>query len=89
METDNPTIEAIEHIAEERKRISEAENETAHKNNARNEELERERAKLAEEALRANMIEGKPADNEFDLFTSDDSKSSDDENTDDSGENKN
>ena len=71
MEMDNPTIEAIEQIAEERKRVSEAENKTAHKKNARNEELERERAQLAEEALRANMMEGKPADNDFDLFTAD------------------
>ena len=77
MEMDNPTIEAIEQIAEERKRVSEEENKTAHKKNARNEELERERAKLAEEALRANIIEGKPADNDFDLFTSGDSESSD------------
>ena len=71
MEMDNPTIEAIEKIAEERNRVSEEENQTAHQKNARNEELERERAKLAEEALRANMIEGKPADNDFDLFTAD------------------
>ena len=71
MEMDNPTIEAIEHIAEERKRVSEEENKSAHQKNARNEELERERAQLAEEALRANMLEGKPADNDFDLFTAD------------------
>ena len=69
MEMDNPTIEAIEQIAEERKRVSDEENKSAHQKNARNEELERERAKLAEEALRANMLEGKPADNDFDLFT--------------------
>ena len=72
MEMENPTIESIEQIAEERKRVSEEENKTAHQKNARNEELERERAMLAQEALRANMIEGKPASNEFDLFTSDD-----------------
>ena len=77
MEMDDPTIEAIEKIAEDRKRVSEEENETAHKKNARNEELERERAKLAEEALRANIIEGQPADNDFDLFTSGTSESSD------------
>ena len=71
MEMDNPTIEEIEKIAEDRKRISEEENQSAHKKNARNEELERERAKLAEEALRANMLEGKPAENDFDLFTAD------------------
>ena len=77
MEMDDPTIESIEKIAEDRKRVSEEENETAHKKNARNEELERERAKLAEEALRANIVEGKPADNDFDLFTSGTSESSD------------
>ena len=44
--------------------------------NARNEELERERAMLAEEALRANIIEGKPADNDFDLFTADEPNNS-------------
>ena len=77
MEMDDPTIEAIEKIAEDRKRVSEEENKTAHQKNARNEELERERAKLAEEALRANIIEGKPADNDFDLFTSGTSESSD------------
>jgi cell division protease FtsH len=69
MEMDNPTIEEIEKIAAERKRVSEEENKTAHKKNARNEELERERAKLMEEALQANILEGKPADNDFDLFT--------------------
>ena len=52
--------------------MSEEENKTAHKKNARNEELERERAQLAEEALRANLVEGRPADSDFDLFTSDD-----------------
>ena len=71
MQMDDPTIEAIEAIAEERKRVSEEENETAHKKNARNEELERERAELAAEALRANIIEGKPQANDFDLFTAD------------------
>ena len=76
MEMDDPTIEAIEQIAEERKRVSEEENQTAHKKNARNEELERERAMLAEEALRANIIEGKPADNDFDLFTADEPNNS-------------
>ena len=71
MEMDNPTIEAIEQIAEERKRVSEQENQTAHEKNARNEELERERAQLAAEALRANIIEGRPAESDFDLFTAD------------------
>ena len=71
MEMDNPTIEDIEKIAEERKRVSEEENQSAHKKNARKEELEKERAQLLEEALRANIIEGKPADNDFDLFTGD------------------
>ena len=68
MEMDDPSIEVIEQIAEERKRVSEQENETAHQKNARNEELERERAKLAEEALLANLREGKPADTDFDSF---------------------
>ncbi len=67
MSMENPTTEDIEKIAEDRKRVSEEENKTAHKNNARNEELERERAKLAAEALRANILEGKPAD-DVDLF---------------------
>ena len=89
MEIDNPTIEQIEKIAEDRKRISEEENETAHKKNARNEELERERAQLAQEALRANMLEGKPADNDFDLFTADGplGGGSDDSKADDSDKN--
>ena len=69
MEMDNPTIEEIEKIAAERKRVSEEENKTAHQKNARNEELERERAKLMEEALQANILEGKPSDSDFDLFT--------------------
>ncbi len=60
MTMENPTVEDIERIAEERKRVSEEENKTAHKNNARNEELERERKRLAEEALRANFVEGMP-----------------------------
>jgi hypothetical protein len=80
MEMDDPTIEAIEKIAEDRKRVSEEENKTAHKKNARNEELEKERAQLAEEALRANIVEGKPADNDFDLFTGGTSESSNDNN---------
>ena len=69
MEMDNPTIEEIEKIAAERKRVSEEENKTAHKKNARNEELEREREKLMAEALQANKLEGKPTDSDFDLFT--------------------
>jgi cell division protease FtsH len=83
MEMDNPTIEDIEKIAEERKRVSEEENQSAHKKNARNEELERERAQLAQEALRVNMMEGKPADSDFDLFTSAGNKTSDQQNSDD------
>ena len=82
MEMDDPTIEAIEAIAEERKRVSDEENKTAHKKNARNEELERERAKLAEEALQANILEGKPADNDFDLFTAEGPIDNDDKNND-------
>ncbi len=80
MEMDAPTIEAIEAIATERKRVSEEENKSAHQKNARNEELERERARLMEEALRANALEGKPADNDFDLFTADGPINTDDSN---------
>ena len=80
MEMDAPTIEAIEAIATERKRVSEEENKSAHQKNARNEELERERARLMEEALRANALEGKPADNDFDLFTADGPIDTDDNN---------
>ena len=80
MEMDAPTIEAIEAIAAERKRVSEEENKSAHQKNARNEELERERARLMEEALRANELEGKPADNDFDLFTADGPINTDDNN---------
>ncbi len=79
MQMDEPTVEAIEQIAEERKRVSEAENETAHKNNAINEELERERAKLAEEALQANIVEGKPTVSDSD-FLSDNDENFDEEN---------
>ena len=89
MEMDYPTIEAIEKIAEERNRVSEEENQSAHQKNARNEELERERAKLAEEALRANMIEGKPADNDFDLFTADGPIDTDQNNDKDGGQENN
>ncbi len=59
MESDDPTIEEIEAIAEEKKRISAEENKTAHENNAAREaELEAERRRLADEALRANLEEG-------------------------------
>ena len=67
MAMDNPTIEEIEKIAAERKRVSEEENKTAHQKNARNEELEREREQLMKEAIQANLREGKPID--FDSFT--------------------
>jgi cell division protease FtsH len=79
MESDNPTIEEIEKIAEERKRVSDAENRTAHEKNARNEELERERAKLAEEALNANKREGMPEGNPFEAFVADGPIDSDNE----------
>ena len=67
MTMENPTMEGIEQIALERKRVSDEENKTAHENNARNEELERERARLAEEALRANILEGRPPVDESEL----------------------
>jgi len=65
MEMDNPTFEEIENIAEQRKRKSEEENKSAHANNRRQEELERERDALAREALEENKEKGVP-----DFFTS-------------------
>ena len=59
--------------------MSDAENRTAHEKNARNEELERERAKLAEEALNANKREGMPEGNPFDAFVADGPIDSDNE----------
>ena len=63
MEMENPTNEAIENIAIERKKKSEEENESALKkirNEAKDKELERERELLAAEALRDNLRDGKP-----------------------------
>ena len=71
MEMDNPTNEAIENIAIERKKRSEEENESALakiRDEAKNKELERERELLAAEALRDNLRDGKPdsdLENEF------------------------
>ena len=71
MEMDNPTDEAIENIAIERKKKSEEENESALakiRDEAKNKELERERELLAAEALRDNLRDGKPdsdLENEF------------------------
>ena len=83
MTADNPTMEDIERIVEQRKRVSEEENKAAHENNARNEALEQERARLAEEALRANMAEGMPYvdESEFALTEKEDD-------TNDEGDNK-
>ena len=58
MHGENPTIEEIENIAIERKRKSEEENKTRHAENAKREELERERERLAKEAIAANIAEG-------------------------------
>ena len=58
MESEDPTIEQIEAIATERKRKSDEENKSAHEKNARLEELERERERLAKEAIAANIAEG-------------------------------
>ena len=64
MQSENPTIEEIEAIAEERRLKSEAENKTAHEKNARLESeklesrLERERDVLAREALQENIENG-------------------------------
>ena len=61
MESESPTVEEIEAIAEARKEKSHAENEEAHRNNRLQEELERERERLAREALMQNAAEGTPA----------------------------
>ena len=71
MEMENPTNEAIENIAIERKKKSEEENESALakiRDDAKSKELERERELLAAEALRDNLRDGKPdndLENEF------------------------
>lgn len=64
MTMEEPTIEAIENIAVERKRKSEEENKIAQEKleEEKREELERQRAALVEEALRVNEVEGLPAD---------------------------
>ena len=58
MESDDPTNEEIEAIAEEKKRKSDAENKSRHATNAREEELRLEREALAKEAIAANIAEG-------------------------------
>ncbi len=58
MESENPTFEEIEEIAEARKRKSVEENASAHKNNAFQEDLEREREELARQALEENRAAG-------------------------------
>ena len=52
MESDNPTIEYIEEIADQKKRKSEEENKTAHENNEKAEEEARKKAE--EEAAKRN-----------------------------------
>jgi len=49
METESPTIEEIEAIAQEKKKKSEEENKTAHENNAKAEEEAREKARAEAE----------------------------------------
>ena len=70
METENPTIEDIANIANEKRRQSEEENKTAHENNERAEAEERERVRAeAEERAKAAEADGKmPEDEFFDLF---------------------
>ena len=65
MTTDDPTVEMIEAIAEDRKRKSEEENKTAKEKNDREEELRREREKLAQEALEENKASGGFSFDEF------------------------
>ena len=67
METENPSIEFIESIADEKNRKSEEENKTAHENNAKREEEERMKAEAEAERRRQEMENnGKfPADDFF------------------------
>ena len=71
METENPTIEDIANIADEKRRQSEEENKTAHENNEREEAEKRERERAeAEERAKAAEADGKmPEDEFFDLFS--------------------
>ena len=64
MSMEEPTIEAIENIAKERKRKSEEENKQAQKKleDEKRAELERQREELIKEALRTNELEGLPDD---------------------------
>ena len=80
MESDNPTIEEIENIANERKRKSDEENKTAHENQIREEELKRERDALLKEAMELNKTEG--AVDISDAFEVKDNSSLDDTNID-------
>lgn len=58
MSCDDPTIEMIEKIAEDRRRKSEEENRTAKERIDREQELKAERERLAAEALSENRSEG-------------------------------
>ncbi len=66
MDMENPTIESIEEIANERQKKSDEENKTAHENNAKAEEEER----LRREELAKKMASGEPltAENLNDIF---------------------
>ncbi len=67
MEAENPTIEYIESIAEEKKRKSDEENKTAHENNERAAEEERRKAEEENEKRKEEMAKtGKfPVDDFF------------------------
>ena len=67
MEMEDPTIEYIESIALDKKKKSEAENQTAHENNARAEEEAREKARIEEE-LRKKQEEKSDGFLEDDFF---------------------
>ena len=58
MTAENPTVEEIEAIATERKRKSEEENKTKREANAKLDEIEKERERLAKEAVAINIAEG-------------------------------
>ena len=70
MDRENPTLEEIAGIADEKQRRSAEENKVAHENNERAEEEARERARReAEERAKDAAEEGKfPEDDFFDLF---------------------
>ncbi len=58
MSMESPSFEEIEKIAADRRKKSEEENKTAHENNAKLDEIAREREELARQALEENRASG-------------------------------